>query len=77
MHLLNPIFLNDNILGLSKSKASADDKVKVTETLKFDLGRVENIVGKGENAGYQHFVLFPQCFLKASFSGVSKVGIVR
>ena len=22
--------------------------------------RVENIVGKGENAGYQHFVLFPQ-----------------
>ena len=23
---------------------------------------VENIVGKGENAGYQHFVLFPQCF---------------
>ena len=24
---------------------------------------VENIVGKGENAGYQHFLLFPQCFL--------------
>ena len=24
--------------------------------------RVENIVGKGENAGYQHFLLFPQCF---------------
>ena len=23
----------------------------------------ENIVGKGENAGYQHFLLFPQCFL--------------
>ena len=22
----------------------------------------ENIVGKGENAGYQHFLLFPQCF---------------
>ena len=26
---------------------------------------VENIVGKGENAGYQHFLLFPQCFQKA------------
>ena len=26
--------------------------------------RVENIVGKGENAGYQHFLLFPQCFFK-------------
>ena len=23
----------------------------------------ENIVGKGENAGSQHFLLFPQCFL--------------
>ena len=24
---------------------------------------VENIMGKGENAGKQHFLLFPQCFL--------------
>ena len=23
----------------------------------------ENIVGKGENAGHQHFLLFPQCFI--------------
>ena len=33
--------------------------LNVTEELKFVLGRVENIVGKGENAGYQHFLLFP------------------
>ena len=26
----------------------------------------ENIVGKGENAGYQHFLLFLQCFLPIS-----------
>ena len=26
----------------------------------------ENIVGKGENAGNQHFLLFPQCFLPNS-----------
>ena len=26
------------------------------------LEMVENIVGKGKNAGYQHFLLFPQCF---------------
>ena len=32
--------------------------------------RKENIVGKGENAGYQHFLLFPRCFQKASFLGV-------
>ena len=25
---------------------------------------LENTVGKGENAGYQHFLLFPQCFLR-------------
>ena len=28
-----------------------------------DLKPSENIVGKGENAGNQHFLLFPQCFL--------------
>ena len=33
---------------------------------------VENIVGKGENAGYQHFLLFPQCFEKASLPEASK-----
>ena len=38
--------------------------------------RVENIVGKGENAGYQHFLLFPQCFEKASFPEMSKGVIV-
>ena len=32
--------------------------------------RVENSVGKEENAGYQDFLLFPQCFQKASFSRV-------
>ena len=37
----------------------AGKKVNVNEKLKFDFGRVENIVGKGENAGYQHFLLFP------------------
>ena len=28
---------------------------------------VKNIVGKEENAGFQHFLLFPQCFQKVSF----------
>ena len=27
---------------------------------------LENTVGKGENAGNQHFLLFPQCFLLLS-----------
>ena len=33
--------------------------------MKFSLGRVENNVGKGENAGYQHFSPFPTMFSKA------------
>ena len=49
-------------LGWSKLPALADDKINLTEKLKWIFGRVENIVGKGENAGYQHFLLFPQCF---------------
>ena len=38
--------------------------------------RVENNVGKRENAGYQNFLLFQQCFEKASFPDMSKGGIV-
>ena len=49
----------------------------MTEKLKFVFGRVENIAGKGENAGYQHFLLFAQCFQKASFSGSLKVGMKK
>ena len=45
--------------------------------IKLVFYKVENIVGKGENAVYQHFLLFPQCFQKDSFSGSLKVGIVR
>ena len=37
---------------------------------------VENILGKGENACYQHFLLFPECFQMPSFSGLLKAGIV-
>ena len=50
---------NDIFLGCSKLKAFADNKINVNEKLKFVMGRVENIVGKGENAGNQHFLLFP------------------
>ena len=42
----------------------------------FLFDRVENIVGKGENARYQHVLLFPKCFQKSSVSGSLKVGFV-
>ena len=59
----NP-FPQDKILDLSKFKAFAEDKIDVSKKMNFVLGRVENIVGNGENAGYRHFLLFPQCFEK-------------
>ena len=67
---------NDKILARSISNSFADDisngaKMKISV---FD--RVENIVGKGENAGYQHFLLFPQCFQKAFLLGLLKLRIV-
>ena len=45
---LNPL-PNDKILDLSKLKVFADDKIYLTEKLKFLFRRVENIIGKGEN----------------------------
>ena len=89
MHYINS-FPNDNFFGLEGIQSFCDNKLNVakimisaflksrnvTEKLKTVLGRVENIVRKGENAGYQHFLLFPQSFQKTSFSGSLKVGIV-
>ena len=44
--------LPDNkMLDWSKLKSFADYKINVTENWKFVLERVENIVGKEENAG--------------------------
>ena len=39
---------NDKILHWSESKEFADDRINMTEKLKIVLGRVENMVGKGE-----------------------------
>ena len=49
---------------------------KVAQKLKIVSERIENIVGKGENAGYQHFLLSPQCFHKVSLSKSLKLWIV-
>ena len=66
---------NDKILDWSNFKATADDK-NATEKLKFVLDGQKTSWENGENADFQHFLLFPQCFQKASFLGSLKVGIV-
>ena len=55
----------------------ADDKLSVTENMKLVLEVIEKIVGKGENAGYQHFLLFPHFFRKAFCSVSLKVVVVK
>ena len=67
---------NVRFLGCFKFKAFADIKINVTEKLKYVFGRVENTMGNGENAGYQHFLLLSQYFQNVSFSGSLKVGAV-
>ena len=47
----------------------AADNLNVAQMYNFVLDAVETIVGKGENAGFQHFLLFPQCFQKVQSSG--------
>ena len=44
---------NGKILALSKLNVFADNARNAIQKLKFLLGRVENIVCKGENACYQ------------------------
>ena len=38
---------------------------------------VGNIEGKGENVGYQYFLLFPQSLQNTSYPGWLKVGILE
>ena len=67
---------NDKIREQSNLKAFVDEILNVIQMMICVADWVENIVGKGENAGHQHFLLFPQCFQKASFLGALKVRIV-
>ena len=67
---------NDKFYTYSKFKAFADNKINVTQKEKFAMVWLENTEGKGENAGYQHFLLFPKCFQELSLSGSLKVGTV-
>ena len=67
MTWVNPI-PNHEILDWSNLKAFADNKIKVTEKLEIVWGKAENTVGKGEHAVYQHFLVFPQCFQKVSYT---------
>ena len=60
------------ILGFSNSAANIDMMLKIRQ-MEIKLSEsVENIVGKGEIAPYEQFLLFPQCFQKLSVVDESK-----
>ena len=78
--LFNRIFLNSTkrqnfrlvqIASICRKQNKCESEIEICFKK-----RVENIVEKRENAGYQHFLLFPQCFQKVSFSRSLKFEIV-
>ena len=54
----------------------ADDSSNLDENGRKFFNRVENTVGKGEIARFQHFLLFPQCFQKTYTLQTNKTGLV-
>ena len=66
--LFNPL-PNDKSLDVTNFEAFADDKIKVAKIRISLFERVDNTVEKGENDGYLHFLLFPQCIPKPSSLG--------
>ena len=58
---------NDKILDENKLKSICGRQITFFFEMMISIfDRIENTVGEGENAGYQHFLLFPQCFSKPS-----------
>ena len=53
---------NDNFLDLTMFKAFCRQQLDVAKVTISAFDRLENIVGKVENAGNWHYFLFPQCF---------------
>ena len=64
------------VLDSSKLNEFADNNFKFEENGSKLSKRLENIVGKGEIARNEQFLLFPQCFRKACYPGPSKGVIV-
>ena len=58
------------ILGFSNSAVNKDKMLKIWTNQDTITCSSRNIVEKGENARYEQFLLFPQCFQKQSVDDV-------
>ena len=63
---------NDKILDQFQFERLCRRQNKCRYEINFVMGRVEKIVGKGENAGCQHFSPFPTMFSKVLIVWVVK-----
>ena len=61
---------DDEILSFSKLKAFVENNFNVAQMGQYFFDIVKYIVEKGENAGFQHFLLFPQCIQKSLKVGI-------
>ena len=62
---------------LPSYKTICRQKLTVAKIITSVSDRSVNTVGNGENAGYQHFLLFSQCFQKPTFAESKKVRMRR
>ena len=60
---------------MTKLTRFEDNKFNVAKMIFSLCDKLGNTVGKGENAGYLHFLLFLQCYPKSSSLGLLKVSI--
>ena len=66
----NKLFTRRQTLSLVQIERFLDNDMKWTQELKLISEIFENKEGKGENAGYPEFFLFPTIFSEASPHGL-------
>ena len=57
-------------------KAFTEEKLNLARMRVSLFEQIENSVGKGGNAGYQHFLLLSQCIEKSNLQVLLKTGFV-
>ena len=64
------LFIKQQNFRLIQIEVICRRQYKCDSEIEINFKRIENNVGNRENGGYQHFLLFPQCFQKTFFFGL-------
>ena len=76
MPIVNPL-PNEKFLDMTKLKAFADDKLNVAKMTISLSDRNANTVGKEENAGLHHFLLFRRFPKPSSLGSLSRDCVLK